>query len=218
MAPSTEAMASHEAYGLSGLPLFDTVLAAPTNCFDGSDDIESTHRTQQILKLPDLIAQLAQEAEVLIWDDLNQWYEVIDSQGFEARFKALRYVRGKRNEDAADRPFARMHVHFVLVRGEKWAGNGSAFRSKSKIMKLESYCSPNQHHHMAIEPLDFSVKRPRMCSPTDPHAESSKSDSGDFNRQNCEYGADNYTNQVSISRMPACKYLPKNQLLSSFFE
>jgi hypothetical protein len=89
--------------------------------------------TQPVMKLPGLIEKLAQEAEVLIWDSSHQWYEVIDSHGFESRFNLLRSIRGKRNEVAADRPFARMHQHFVLVRGEKWAGHGSAFRPKDLV-------------------------------------------------------------------------------------
>ena len=182
-------------YELGGLPLFEVVSAAPTHCFAGSDEMESNHQSQQILKLPDLIAKLAQEAEVLIWDDLNQWFEVIDSQGFEARFNALRYVRGKRNEDAADRPFARMHVHFVLVRGEKWAGNGSAFRAKSKALnhesKSETRCNHNQHTQMTMGTEEFSSKRPRMSS----LFESNISDALGH-QQDYAYSADNDNNQV----------------------
>ena len=187
---------------LGGLPLFDAVLAAPTHCFAGSDETESIHQTQQILKLPDLIAQLAQEAEVLVWDDLNQWYEVIDSQGFEARFNALRYIRGKRNEDAADRPFARMHVHFVLVRGEKWAGHGSAFRAKSKVLKQESKSesqfSPNQYPHMTMAPPECSAKRPRMSSVIDSQVDSRNPEAGGFSRQDYGFRADNYAHQVGF--------------------
>jgi hypothetical protein len=183
---------------LGGLPLFDAVSAAPSYSFTGSDETDSINQAQQVLKLPDLIAQLAQEAEVLVWDDLNQWYEVIDSQGFEARFNALRYIRGKRNEEAADRPFARMHVHFVLVRGEKWAGNGSAFRAKSKALKYEAKTEPNfnpkQSTRMTMEIQEFSAKRPRMY--IDSQAESSNSEAGVFHRQDCEYSANNYSCQV----------------------
>mmetsp|Transcript_88654 Transcript_88654/g.235987 ORF Transcript_88654/g.235987 Transcript_88654/m.235987 type:complete len:459 (+) Transcript_88654:826-2202(+) len=64
------------------------------------------------------------------WDDARGWYEVVDGNLFESRFNALRLRRGKRKDDATDRPFARMHIHFVLVRGDKWAGAGSCFRSK----------------------------------------------------------------------------------------
>ena len=89
-----------------------------------------------ILKLPDLIDKLAKEGDVIRWDAGNKWFEVIDAKGFECKFNALRCIRGKRKENTADRPFARMHVHFVLVRGEKWAGIGSAFRPK-KIVDSE---------------------------------------------------------------------------------
>jgi hypothetical protein len=184
-------MAQHD---LGGLPLFDAMSAAPTYCLD---DRESNHQNQQILKLPDLIAQLAQEAEVLVWDDLNQWYEVINSQGFEARFNALRYIRGKRNEDAADRPFARMHVHFVLVRGERWAGHGSAFRPKSKALKHESKPDSrynlNQYPHMTMGTEEFSAKRPRMSSVIE-----SNSEAGGLHREDCGCSAD-YSNQVETS-------------------
>ena len=42
--------------------------------------------------------------------------QVVDGQLFEARFNALRFKRGKRKEEAMHRPFARMHIHFILVR------------------------------------------------------------------------------------------------------
>jgi hypothetical protein len=35
------------------------------------------------------------------------------------RFKALRARQGRGREENAQRPFARMHLHFVLARGEK---------------------------------------------------------------------------------------------------
>ena len=94
---------------------------------------EANGRNQPILKLPELIEKLAQAGEVIKWDSAKNWYEVIDAKGFETQFNALRCVRGKRKENAADRPFARMHIHFVLVRGEKWAGAGSAFRPKTMV-------------------------------------------------------------------------------------
>eukprot|EP00292_Cryptomonas_paramecium_P011975 CAMPEP_0113663924 /NCGR_PEP_ID=MMETSP0038_2-20120614/1435_1 /TAXON_ID=2898 /ORGANISM="Cryptomonas paramecium" /LENGTH=296 /DNA_ID=CAMNT_0000579051 /DNA_START=146 /DNA_END=1033 /DNA_ORIENTATION=- /assembly_acc=CAM_ASM_000170 len=84
-----------------------------------------------VTRLPDLIARLAQEGQLLRWDPARAWYEVIDGPAFEARFNALRLKRGKRREEAQPRPFARMHMHFVLVRGDKWAGTGSAFRPKA---------------------------------------------------------------------------------------
>ena len=85
------------------------------------------------LKIPELIDRLAKTGEFLRWDHSKNWYEVMDGREFEIKFNELRCIRGKRKENAADRPFARMHIHFVLVRGEKWAGTGSAFRPKSMV-------------------------------------------------------------------------------------
>ena len=111
----------------------------PRSQFSEPDRIESRmifrKAVPSSLRLPDLIERLAQESEVLVWDDSNRWYKVIDSQGFQEKFNALRCTRAKRNEDAANRPFARMHIHFVLVRGERWAGNGSAFRPKTEMLE-----------------------------------------------------------------------------------
>ena len=89
-----------------------------------------TNSKQAFLRLPELIDTLAKDEKVLRWDPVQQWFEVIDGPLFEDRFNALRCIRGKRREDAVDRPFARMHIHFVLARGDKWAGTGSAFRPK----------------------------------------------------------------------------------------
>jgi hypothetical protein len=84
------------------------------------------------MRLPEVVAQLASEAQVLQWVESEGAYLVIDGPGFERRFNELRMVRGKKVESAAHRPFSRMHTHFVLVRGEKWAGTGSMFRYKEK--------------------------------------------------------------------------------------
>jgi hypothetical protein len=84
------------------------------------------------MRLPELIAALAREGEVLRWDLNQEWYEVIDGPRFEERYNALRCRRERRKEEAVYRPFARMHTYFTLMRGEKWAGTGSAFRPRSK--------------------------------------------------------------------------------------
>ena len=42
--------------------------------------------------------------------------QVLNGPLFKAQFSLLRYKRGKRRQTAADRPFAAMHEHFVLVR------------------------------------------------------------------------------------------------------
>ena len=100
-------------------------------------------------RLPDLIAALAREGRALRWDAACGWYEVLDGPLFEARFDAHRRKRGKRRGDAPDRPFARMHAHFVLARGERWAGTGSAFRPKSAgcspvppLSSFGDFCAP----------------------------------------------------------------------------
>jgi len=67
---------------------------------------------------------------VLEWSEGEGLYVVLDGPGFERRFNELRLTRGKKVESATYRPFSRMHTHFVLVRGEKWAGTGSAFKFK----------------------------------------------------------------------------------------
>jgi hypothetical protein len=85
-------------------------------------------------RLPELIDTLAKDERVLRWDPVHNWFEVVDGPAFEERFNALRCIRGKRREDAVDRPFARMHIHFILARGDKWAGTGSAFRPKGETM------------------------------------------------------------------------------------
>ena len=51
----------------------------------------------------------------MVVDSKFWWRQVVDGPLFEARFNALRFKRGKRKEDAMHRPFARMHIHFVLV-------------------------------------------------------------------------------------------------------
>ena len=91
-----------------------------------------------LMRLPELIAALANEGEVLRWDPSQNWYEVIDGPRFEERYNALRCRRERRKEDAVYRPFARMHTYFTLLRGEKWAGTGSAFRPRSKSSDKDS--------------------------------------------------------------------------------
>ena len=83
----------------------------------------------------------------------------------------------KRNEDAANRPFARMHIHFVLVRGERWAGNGSAFRPKTEFLepiqkcKSETLLVPNEDLFVLNEmshPLSKCIGCTGSC--LEPHA------------------------------------------------
>ncbi len=128
-------------------------------------------KTQPVLKLPDLIDKLAKEGDVIKWDTEKKWFEVIDAKGFECKFNALRCIRGKRKENTADRPFARMHIHFALVRGEKWAGMGSAFRPKSVVcpsiqeLLLQDHDSPLiqsqifRDDHILMSSFEAATKR-----------------------------------------------------------
>jgi hypothetical protein len=78
---------------------------------------------------------------VLEWNEAEGLFVVKDGPGFEQRFNELRYTRGKKVESAIHRPFSRMHTHFTLVRGEKWAGTGSAFKSKNEDVPKTHECS-----------------------------------------------------------------------------
>jgi hypothetical protein len=101
--------------------------------FSGSASVETVVSSgPALMRLPELIAALASEGEVLRWDSPNEWYEVIDGPRFEERFNALRCRRERRKEESVYRPFARMPTYFTLMRGEKWAGTGTAFRPRMK--------------------------------------------------------------------------------------
>ncbi len=71
-----------------------------------SDDLTSAQKPA-FLRLPELVDLLAREGQVLRWHELCSWYEVLDGPLFEEKFNALRCTRGKRKEQAVDRPFAR---------------------------------------------------------------------------------------------------------------
>jgi hypothetical protein len=84
------------------------------------------------LRLPEVITTLAAEGRVLKWSEALGAFLVLDGAGFEKRFNELRYTRNKMMPTSAQyRPFSRMHSFFVLIRGEKWAGTGSAFKFKN---------------------------------------------------------------------------------------
>ena len=84
------------------------------------------------LRLPDAIDKLATEGTVLKYDTSTRLYTVLDGLGFEARFEEIRCTRVKRSyfSNTNSRPFSRMHSHYVLVTGEKWAKTGTVFRAK----------------------------------------------------------------------------------------
>jgi hypothetical protein len=71
-----------------------------------SDDLTAAQKPA-FLRLPELVDLLAKEGQVLRWHELCSWYEVLDGPLFEEKFNALRCTRGKRKEQAVDRPFAR---------------------------------------------------------------------------------------------------------------
>eukprot|EP00961_Rhodomonas_salina_P200720 2707968-Rhodomonas_salina.1 len=82
------------------------------------------------LKVTDAIDRIAAEGTVLKFDAQSQIYVVIDGPGFETRFQQLRTVRAKRNDRAQPRPFSKLHVNYILVKGEKWGKTGTAFKAK----------------------------------------------------------------------------------------
>ena len=86
---------------------------------------ENKKSNQYFLRLPEVVKTLAQDVKVLRWDEERKWFEVVDGPRFEERFNSLRCIRGKRTAHALDRPFARIHSHFPLLRGERWARTGS---------------------------------------------------------------------------------------------
>ena len=105
------------------------------------EDLQSSkHQTMTIvsrafLRIPEVVRTIACSGDILVWNDAERFYEVRDGQRFEEQFNALRCVRGKRKLGSIDRPFARMHIHFELIRGDKWAGTGSAFRPRAQPLR-----------------------------------------------------------------------------------
>jgi hypothetical protein len=86
------------------------------------------------MRLPEVVSTLAAEGSVLKWCDALGAFVVLDGAAFERRFNELRYIRSKQVTSqyvVQHRPFSRMHTYFVLIRGEKWAGTGSAFKFKT---------------------------------------------------------------------------------------
>jgi hypothetical protein len=82
------------------------------------------------LSLTELINMLSNEQHGIRYDDTLNYYEVTDGTIFVEKFNSLRCTRRKRRDEGLDRPFARMHLFFVLIRGDKWGATGSAFRAK----------------------------------------------------------------------------------------
>eukprot|EP00291_Cryptomonas_curvata_P013087 CAMPEP_0172203624 /NCGR_PEP_ID=MMETSP1050-20130122/31400_1 /TAXON_ID=233186 /ORGANISM="Cryptomonas curvata, Strain CCAP979/52" /LENGTH=264 /DNA_ID=CAMNT_0012881885 /DNA_START=83 /DNA_END=873 /DNA_ORIENTATION=+ len=122
-----------------------------------SDDLTAAQKPA-FLRLPELVDLLAKEGQVLRWNELCSWYEVLDGPLFEEKFNALRCTRGKRKEQAVDRPFARMHNYFILVRGGRWAGTGSTFRPIGRN-DVRSPCSglyPQDKAHVPVPTVGAS--------------------------------------------------------------
>eukprot|EP00286_Rhodomonas_abbreviata_P026757 CAMPEP_0181312628 /NCGR_PEP_ID=MMETSP1101-20121128/13801_1 /TAXON_ID=46948 /ORGANISM="Rhodomonas abbreviata, Strain Caron Lab Isolate" /LENGTH=730 /DNA_ID=CAMNT_0023419497 /DNA_START=133 /DNA_END=2324 /DNA_ORIENTATION=- len=107
---------------------------SPASSEDSGGDIKGAKPGS--LRLTDAIDKLAAIGEVLKFDSVDQLYVVLDGPGFESRFDELRCTRAKRSDGTNSRPFSRMHNHYVLVRGEKWAKTGSAFRAKDAVHEL----------------------------------------------------------------------------------
>ena len=117
---------SEDEYGTGTFQSFGTI--EDQRCQSNSPDPSAGTFSKPALKLPELIELLSKDESVLKWDDSLGVYEVMNGQVFEERFNAMRCTRGKRKEEAIERPFARMHSHFVLVRGGRWAATGTTFR------------------------------------------------------------------------------------------
>jgi hypothetical protein len=96
-----------------------------TNESDAGDYTRHVKDLKPFLPIPEAVDFIAKIGKVLCWNSQKKWFVVLDGPRFEEQFNAMRPVRGKRKADA------RMHVYFDLVRGEKWAGTGSAFRPKA---------------------------------------------------------------------------------------
>jgi hypothetical protein len=103
------------------------------------------------LRLTDAIDKLAAEEVVLKFDSVTQLYIVLDGAGFEARFDEVRCTRAKRSEASNSRPFSRMHSHYSLVRGEKWAKTGSAFRAKDAAQ------DPSRHDQLHASKINITL-------------------------------------------------------------
>jgi hypothetical protein len=84
------------------------------------------------LSLTELITMLATEQHGIRFDEVQHFYEITDGPMFVDKFNSLRCTRRKRRDEGLDRPFARMHLFFVLIRGDKWGATGSAFRAKTE--------------------------------------------------------------------------------------
>eukprot|EP00961_Rhodomonas_salina_P132327 1780901-Rhodomonas_salina.1 len=103
------------------------------------------------LRLTDAIDKLAAEEVVLRFDRSTQLYVVLDGPGFEARFDEVRCTRAKRSGCSNSRPFSRMHSHYSLVRGEKWAKTGSAFRAKDAAQ------DPSRHDQVHASKINITI-------------------------------------------------------------
>jgi len=108
---------------------------------DSKHDDDERRLGTGFLRLPDVIDKIAQEGTALRWDQGEAAYVVLDGRAFENRFNELRYTRGKKVDNARNRPFSRMPTHFTLIRGEKWAATGTMFRPK----KEDGKPAPVQH-------------------------------------------------------------------------
>jgi hypothetical protein len=126
--------------------------------------MDDLNESKAFLRVPEIVDTLAREGTVLKWNETAGWYEVLNGSQFEEKFNALRCTRGKRKEQAVDRPFARMHTYFVLVRGEKWAGTGSAFRPKiNGIPNFTERCNEplqSDDHNCKPAPDDMTAVTP----------------------------------------------------------
>jgi hypothetical protein len=111
------------------------------------------------LRLPEIIDLIARKGHCLCWNESQTWYEVVNGPSLEEN---LRYFQVKSRDDTHDRPFARMHMHFILLRGDRWGATGSAFRPKLNLPQMvdASFGIEVMQPHDPKHPLAIS---PRSC-------------------------------------------------------
>lgn len=116
-------------------------------------------RLQRSYRVTDAVKIISRNQQILRWHWREQHYEVVDVPLFKEQFNTLRYVRRKRKIHAPDRPFAGMHVHFIMIRGEKWAETGSCFRPKH--LHSDNASCPGE---MSMPGCLAGEKAARMCT------------------------------------------------------
>ena len=110
----------------------------PASNYSNSFDLAGSSPS---LRLPDMIDIIARDGQCLRWDESQTWYEVTNGPLLEEK---LRCFQANRRDEASDRPFSKMHIHFMLTRGDRWGVTGSTFRPKYEL--------PQKYDAMYVEP------------------------------------------------------------------